>query len=94
MLLSGAWILPGAVLVMVGLWPDLGVLMLAAFLLPTAVIMHPFGREQDSQTESAAQINFHKDLSPAGAVLALFGHFVAAGAGLQVTGPLFASPAG
>lgn len=91
---SGAWLLTAATLVILGAWADLGALMLAVFLLPTAVIMHPFWREQDAEAKAGEQIHFNKDLSLAGAALALFGFFVTAGAGLQLTGPLFASLAG
>lgn len=92
-LASGVWMLVGAALVILGVWADLGALLLAAFLLPTAVIMHPFWREQDPQLKAGEQVNFNKNVSLAGAALALFGFFVTAGAntGLQLTGPLFAS---
>ena len=46
---SGAWMLAGATLVILGAWADLGALMLAVFLLPTAFIMHPYWGEQDPQ---------------------------------------------
>jgi len=93
---SGVWMLAGATLVILGAWADLGALMLAAFLLPTAFIMHPYWAEQDPQTKVNEQNHFMKDVSLAGAALALFGFFVTAGAGtgLQLTGPLFASLAG
>ena len=91
-LASGAWMLTGAVLVIVGAWADLGALMLAVFLLPTALIMHPFWNEQDPEARAGEQIHFNKNVSLAGAALALFGFFATAGTsiGLQLTGPLFA----
>ncbi|MCV7314174.1 DoxX family protein [Mycolicibacillus parakoreensis] len=90
-LLSGAWMLIGAALVVVGAWADLGALMLAVFLLPTAVIMHGFWKEQDPEAKTGEQLHFNKDLSLAGAALALFGLFATFGdqIGLQLTGPLF-----
>ncbi|MEB3031273.1 DoxX family protein [[Mycobacterium] nativiensis] len=93
---SGAWMLAGATLVILGAWADLGALMLAVFLLPTAFVMHGYWREQDPQAKAAEQLHFSKDISLAGAALALFGFFVTAGGatGLQLTGPLFASLAG
>lgn len=95
-LASGVWMLAGAILVALGAWADLGALMLAVFLLPTAALMHPFWREQDPQAKAAEQIHFNKDISLAGAALALFGLLVTAGAGagLQLTGPFFGSLAG
>ncbi len=90
-LLSGAWMLVAALMVVVGVWADLGALMLAVFLLPTAVLMHAFWKEQDPQAKSGEQMHFHKDVSLAGAALALFGLFATFGdqIGLMVTGPLF-----
>jgi putative oxidoreductase len=38
---SGVLILVGGVLVAIGLWPDLGALLIAAFLLPVSFYMHP-----------------------------------------------------
>lgn len=95
-LLAGGWMLVGAALVALGAWADLGALMLVVFLLPTAFIMHPFWRETDQQVKAGEQIQFNKDISLAGAALALFGFFAAFGdhAGLQLTGPLFDSLAG
>lgn len=88
-LLSGVWVLVGAVLVMVGAWADLGALMLAVFVLPTAFLMHGFWSETDPAQKANEQIHFHKDLSLGGAALALFGLFEAFGdqIGLMVTGP-------
>src|SRR5260370_10536731 len=37
---SGAWLAAGAVSVAAGIWADLGALMLAAFVIPTAVLLH------------------------------------------------------
>ncbi len=95
-LASGAWMFTGAALVILGAWADLGALMLAVFLLPTALIMHPFWNEQNPEVKAGEQIHFNKDVSLAGAALALFGFFATAGAsaGLQLTGPLYASLAG
>ena len=93
---AGVWMLVGGLLVIVGAWPDLGALMLAVFLLPTAFVMHAYWREQDPQARFSEQAHFNKDISLAGAALALFGFFVTAGAttGLQLTGPLFGALAG
>jgi putative oxidoreductase len=40
--LSGAMLLAGGLLIAIGLWPDLGALLLAAFLLPVAYYMHAY----------------------------------------------------
>lgn len=81
----------GALSVLLGVWPDLGALVIFLTLIPTAVSMHAFWREDDPQTRYLEQVQFLKDLSLAGAALALFGLFARYGddVGLTVTGPLF-----
>lgn len=95
-LLSGAWMFVGALLVILGAWADLGALMIFVFVFPTAFIMHGFWSEKDEQVKAGEQLHFHKDVSLAGAALALFGLFATFGAdiGLQLTGPLFGSLVG
>lgn len=80
----------GSVSVLLGIWADLGSLLLAAFLIPTALMMHAFWKEtgQGRMTES---VQFFKDMGLAGAALALAGLFSIAGDALDftITGPLF-----
>jgi len=80
----------GSVSVLLGVWADLGSLLLAAFLIPTALMMHAFWKEtgQGRMTES---VQFFKDMGLAGAALALAGLFSIAGDALDftITGPLF-----
>ncbi|HEY8779923.1 MAG TPA: DoxX family protein, partial [Solirubrobacterales bacterium] len=40
--LSGVMILAGAISIALGLWADLGALLIVAFLIPTALIMHAY----------------------------------------------------
>lgn len=70
--LSGLLMLVGAVLVATGYKASLGALLLVIFLLPTAVLMHPFWKETDAMTKMNEQIAFLKDLSLAGAALVMF----------------------
>jgi uncharacterized membrane protein YphA (DoxX/SURF4 family) len=86
---SGAVIIAGAVMVILGLVPDLGALLLAAFLIPTAFLMHPFWKIEDPQMRQMQQINFNKNLAMAGGALALFVLFSTCAPGLTLTGPLF-----
>lgn len=89
-LLSGVVMAVGVIMVILGAWPDLGALLLVGFLLPTAFLMHAYWKETDPQAKALEQIHFNKDISLAGAALALFGFFAAFGhqVGLQLTGPL------
>jgi uncharacterized membrane protein YphA (DoxX/SURF4 family) len=88
---TGVMLAVGGVLVLLGLWADLGALILVAFLIPTAVLMHGFWRETDPQTRQNEMVQFLKDLSLAGAALMLFAFFAYLGddLGLTLTGPLF-----
>jgi uncharacterized membrane protein YphA (DoxX/SURF4 family) len=88
--IGGIMLAVGGLSVLLGIWPDLGSLVLAAFLLPTAVMMHPFWKEQ-GEARMMEQIQFNKDLALGGAALMFAGLFAIAGdaVGLTITGPLF-----
>lgn len=89
-LASGVLLVVGGLMVALGLWADLGALLLLAFLLPTAVLMHPFWKETDPQNQQMEMVHFMKDISLGGAALALFGFFAGhEELGLTITGPLF-----
>ena len=90
-LAGGVLLALGAISVLFGIWADLGALLLVVFLVPTALLMHGFWKESDSQAKMTEQVQFFKDLGLAGAALmlfALFGHF-GDDIGLMITGPLF-----
>ncbi|WP_330181830.1 DoxX family protein [Nocardia sp. NBC_01503] len=88
---SGVLLVLGGLSVLLGIWADLGALLLFIFLLPTAFLMHAFWKEADPQTKQTEMISFNKDLSLAGAALMLFAFFAYVGhdLGLTLTGPLF-----
>ena len=90
-LLGGVPLLLGGLSVLLGIWADLGALLLAIFLFPTAVLMHGFWKEKDPMARMTEQVAFLKDSALGGASLALLGLFVIAGdeLGLTITGPLF-----
>jgi putative oxidoreductase len=88
-IVSGLWILVGALLVLLGVWGDLGALMLFVFVLATAVLFHGFWTETDPATRQNEMLHFLKDVSLAGAALLLFVLYAENAIGLTVTGPLF-----
>ncbi len=90
-LAGGVLMVVGILMIVLGIWADLGALLLVLFLVPTALIMHAFWRETDGQAQQQEQIQFMKDISLAGAALLLFALFVKLGdgLGLTITGPLF-----
>ncbi|GLF92710.1 DoxX family membrane protein [Streptomyces yaizuensis] len=89
--LSGLLLLAGSVSVLLGIWADLGALLLALFLFPTALLMHRFWQEEDPMAKQGDMIHFFKDVSLGGAALMLIAFFSYAGhdLGLTLTGPLF-----
>jgi len=89
--LTGVQLLVGSVMVLLGIWPDLGALLLALFLLPTAFIMHAFWKIDDPQARQGDMIHFQKDVALLGASLIAFVLFQQYGndLGLLITGPLF-----
>ena len=71
-LASGLFFLLGGVYIAIGLWVDLGALLLAITLVLAAVIFHNYWKETDATAKMNEQIAFNKDLALAGAALILF----------------------
>ena len=69
---SGLMILVGGAFIVLGFYADLGALLIAAFLIPTAFLMHAFWKETDATAKQNETIGFFKDLSLAGAALIIF----------------------
>jgi putative oxidoreductase len=90
-LAGGVLLTLGALSVLLGVWADLGALLLVVFLVPTAVLMHSFWKETEGQAKMMEQTQFSKDLALAGAALMLFALFAHVGDDLRlvITGPLF-----
>lgn len=90
-LVSGLWIVVGSLFVILGVWADLGFLMLAAFALAAAFLVHNFWRDTNPMEAQNQQAHFMKGLALAGAGLVMFVFFASAGdaIGFQITDPLF-----
>jgi uncharacterized membrane protein YphA (DoxX/SURF4 family) len=88
---SGLMAVLGGLSVALGIWGDLGALVLVAFLLPVAFYMHAFWKETDPQQQANQMAHFLKNLSMAGGALALFyiWNQLQGEAGLSITDPLF-----
>lgn len=89
--LTGIQIILGSLMVLLGIWADLGALLLFVFLIPTAFIMHAYWKVDDPEMKQAQMINFQKNIALAGAALMLFALFQQYGGdvGIMITGPLF-----
>jgi len=68
-LASGLFFLLGGAYIAIGLWVDLGALLLAITLILVAVIFQNFWTETDATARQTAMMGFNKDLALAGASL-------------------------
>ena len=76
--------------IVLGIWPDLGVLMIAAFLIPTTILFHPFWTFSDATQRRTQRGSFFRNISLLGATLALFAFLSVIGPGkFAITGSLF-----
>jgi putative oxidoreductase len=89
--LSGAVIIVASAMVVLGVFADLGALLLAAFLIPVSFFMHAYWKETDPQMRQAQQINFLKNVGLLGGALVIFYVYnqLQGDAGLSLTDPLF-----
>ena len=77
--------------VALGVWPDIGALMIAAFLIPAALFFHTFWRIADPGQKQTQTQFFWRNTIGLGACAMMFGTFVALGPALRftITAPLF-----
>jgi len=88
---SGVGLGLGGVMVLLGIYGDLGALIIAATLIPISIFMHAFWKESDAQAKMTEQVAFNKNLALIGGALAIFVFFAATDPALSITGPLFAA---
>ena len=89
--LSGVMIVVGGLMVALGVWGDLGALLLLVFVLATAFLIHAFWKFADPHQRMDQQVHFMKNLGLAGGSILAFVLFAGLGhdLGLTITGPLF-----
>jgi putative oxidoreductase len=88
---TGAWLIVAAVSIALGLWPDIGALMIAAFLIPAALYFHRYWAIEDQTQKMTQRQFFWRNVIGVGASAMMFGTFVALGPALRftLTRPLF-----
>jgi putative oxidoreductase len=88
---SGAIAVVGGLFVALGLWADLGGLLIAGFALPVALMMHNFWAIPEPMERMNQMAHFQKNLAMAGGGLIVFYLFrqFGDGIGLTLTDPLF-----
>jgi putative oxidoreductase len=89
--IAGLWLMVGAVSVGLGIWPDLGSLMIGAFVIPAALFFHRYWNLEDEMQKASQTQLFYRNLVILGASVVLFGTFVTLGSELRfaITAPLF-----
>ena len=88
---TGLWLFAGGLCIVLGIWPDLGSLMVIAFLVPAALYFHRFWEVEDPMQKQTQQLFFWRNVFGVGAALVFIGTFVALGPELRfaITGALF-----
>jgi putative oxidoreductase len=88
---AGLWLILGAVSVGLGVWADLGSLMIGAFAIPAALFFHRFWTVDDETQKTFQKQLFYRNLVIIGAAVVFFGAFVTLGSELRfaITAPLF-----
>ena len=86
--LSGVLFILAAASVILGVYADLGALVLVVLLVVMAVMMHDFWKQTDPQQKQMEQIAFFKNIAMAGGALVMFAALANAEAGARVIGPM------
>jgi len=71
-LVSGVLLAVSGLSIMLGVYADLGALVIAALLIVMALKMHDFWTQSDAQAKQTEMISFFKNLSMAGGALFIF----------------------
>lgn len=90
-IVTGVWLLVAGLSIWLGFYPDLGALLLAAWCLGSAFVVHNFWKDSDPMVKQMEMTNFMKNLSIAGGSLVAFSYFVTVGESgpFQMTANLF-----
>jgi putative oxidoreductase len=88
---TGLWMALGGLSVALGVWPDVGALMIGVFVVLAAAGFHRFWQLDDPQQKMTQNQLFFRNVIALGGVLMMFGFFASAGEGLRytITAPLF-----
>jgi putative oxidoreductase len=70
--LSGVAIIAGGVMIALGLWADVGALLIIGFLVGITPIMHAFWKIEDEQERATQSAMFFKNVALLGAALIIF----------------------
>jgi uncharacterized membrane protein YphA (DoxX/SURF4 family) len=83
--LTGAMMIAGGVLIALGVWADLGALLLVIFLPAAGYLGHPYWRDEDPMIRAAQKAQFWKNISLAGGALFILYAFYEFGDAIALT---------
>jgi uncharacterized membrane protein YphA (DoxX/SURF4 family) len=88
---TGIWMVVGGFSLGLGIWPDIGALMIAVFAIVAAAYFHRFWDLDDPMQKQTQQQLFGRNLIIVSACLVMFAFFAASGDALRyaITGPAF-----
>ncbi len=88
---AGVWLLAGSLSVVLGIWADVGALMLGVFVILAAAGFHRFWEIEDQDQRQTQKSNFLRNATYLGACLIIFAFFSTFGYDLPLTmtDPLF-----
>jgi len=88
---AGVWLVLGALSVALGVWPDVGALMIGLFVVVAAFFFHAYWTLEDATQKMSQGFLFWRNIIALGASVALFGLFATLGPELRftITAPLF-----
>jgi uncharacterized membrane protein YphA (DoxX/SURF4 family) len=87
-ILSGVLFLLAAASLILGVYADLGALVLAVLLVIMAVMFHNIWTQTDPQQKQMEQIAFFKNISMAGGALVMFAALAVSDEGARIIGPM------
>ncbi len=87
---TGVWLILGGLSVALGVWPEIGALMIAGFLAVAMIGFHRYWEVEDPTQKQTQEILFWRNVFGIGACLIFFGVFVTLDEGLRyaLTGSL------
>ena len=87
---TGIWMTVGALSIALGVWPDIGALMLCTFAIIAGLYFHRFWTLEDESQKQMQQQLFFRNMIIVGGGLSLFAFFASAGPALRfsITEPL------
>lgn len=88
---SGVWLVAGSVSIALGIWADLGALMIGLFVVLAAAWFHRYWEIEDQEQRRTQKGNLLRNATFLGTALALFAFFATFGhdLALTITDPLF-----